>query len=185
VTSPDEALLAHIDATYGDRVLCVRRDRKLARLNVYVHDALLGAAEAYAENHPTPDVLAVLMIESPFRTADYIDSAVNAIEVFQTDAVVTVRPERDVFYRHNGAGMETVSKGQNLRLEGEDLFREAGQLRVVKFDCLREGKEPDQIRLGHVVVDQRAALVIQSEWDWRIAEFEAQQGVESGRGGAE
>ena len=170
VTSPDEQVLAHVAHRYGERVHLVRRDRKLARLNSYVEDSLLHALEQYSSEAPPPDLVALLYIESPFRTARHIDSAIDTLELFETDRVISVRPETDTFFVHNGSGLEPMRQGRTLRLEADELFRKVGDIEIVRRTFLQSRGALVGGRIGHIVVDRRASLSVLSEWDWRVAE---------------
>ncbi|MDA2936641.1 glycosyltransferase [Acidobacteria bacterium AH-259-A15] len=173
VTTPDEELLAHISTKYGDRVLTVKRGRGLATFNTGIEDTLFQVLKRYTQRHAAPDVLVVLYIESPFRTPWQIDSAIEAMQLFDTDAVVAVRPDIDVLYQHDGAGLKPLRKTRLLRLEREELYREVGQLFVVKREFLETQRELVGGKVGHIVLDQRAALRLRSEWNWQVAEFQA------------
>ena len=175
VTTPDEELLSHISGNYGDRVLAVRRDRELALPNTHIEDTLFHALAEYTQRYPAPDVLMVLFIESPFRSAQHIDSAINVMELFDTDTVVAVRPDSDVFYQHNGDGLEPLRKAQALRLEREELYREVGQMRAVKRTFLETERHVVGGKVGHIVLDRRAAFRLRSEWDWEVAGLHANQ----------
>jgi len=173
VTTPDEELLAYVAKNYENRVLTVKRDRRLALPNTYIEDTLYHALKEYCREHPAPDVLVVLYIESPFRQARQIDSAIEAMEVFDTDTVISVRPEMDMFYQHNGAGLESLRKARLLRLEREELYREAGQIYVVKRTFFEAKQQIVGGKVGHIVLDQQASLRLRSDWDWQVAELYA------------
>ncbi|MBM4305793.1 MAG: glycosyltransferase [Deltaproteobacteria bacterium] len=171
ITTPDEELIAYVSRTYGERVFVVKRDRKLALPNTYIEDTLFHALGEYTRQRSAPDAFVLLYIESPFRTSWHIDNAINVMELFDTDMVVAVRPDADVFYRHSGAGLEILRKGRMLRLEREELYREVGQMRVVKRKLLETQRQLSGGKVGHAVLDQNAALRLRSEWDWEVAEL--------------
>lgn len=181
VTTPDEELLAYVSRNYGDRIMAVKRDRKLASPNTYIEDTLFNAMGEYTKRNPNPDAVAVLYVESPFRTARHIDSAVDVMELFDTDAVVAVQSDTDVLYQHTGAGLKPIRKAQALRLEREQVYREVGQLHVVRREFLYAHKRLVGGKVGHVVLDQPAALRLRTEWDWEVAELQARR-LSSSRG---
>jgi CMP-N-acetylneuraminic acid synthetase len=169
VTSPDEKLLSHVKSTYGDRVFPVRRDSSLALPNTYVEDTLLDALDAFTRGHSEPDAFVVLYTESPFRTSQQIDNGFDVMEVFKTETVVSVRPDGDVFYRHNGARLEPLRKTRLLRLEREELYREAGQMFFVRYPFFKKEHRIIGGRMGHLVMDEHSAHRIRTERDWEIA----------------
>lgn len=171
VTTPDPEVAAHIARRYGETVRVVRRDRSLAQLNTFA-DAAVLIALSHGEEAP-PDAVAVLFIESPFRGADKIDAAADVLRVFGTDAVIGVRPENDPIYAHNGSGLQAMRTGRVLRLEAEDLYKRCGDLEIMRYSYLQQraaGLDPAEMRVGHVIVDEKAALCLRSELDWSIAE---------------
>lgn len=174
VTTPDPEVLTYLSENYPDRVIPLLREPKLALPNTHIEQTLFHAIAEYTKTHDPPDALVVLYVESPFRTARHIDSALDVLEFFQTDSVVGVRPETDVFYRHNGAGLEPLTAPTQLRLERDDLYRQVGQLQAVRRDFLESHKQVVGGRVGHVVLDQTAAWRLRSDWDWVVAEKLAQ-----------
>lgn len=181
VTTPDEELLAYVSRNYGDRVLAVKRDRKLALPNTYIEDTLFHALGEYTRQRPAPDALVILYIESPFRTGRNIDSAIDVMELFETDVVVAVDPDIGVFYQHNGAGLEPLRKPHRLRLEREELYRQVGGLQVVRREYFEAHQQVIGGKIGHIVLDQRSAMWIQSQWDWEVAELQANRSASSSR----
>ena len=173
VTSPDQDLLNYVYGKYGRKVITVKRDRELARPNTFIEDTVFHALQEYSLHRTVPGAVVLLYIECPFRSPRYVDSAIDVMELFGSDTVVAARPDTDVFYRHNGAGLEPLRKDQVLRLEREDLYREVGQLRVIRRDFLEQTRQVSGGKVGHVVLDAVAALRLRSDWDWEVAELQA------------
>jgi CMP-N-acetylneuraminic acid synthetase len=170
VTSPDDDLLDHVRAGFGDKVITVHRDPSLALFNTYLSETLKHALEVYEAGHPPVDAVMQLAIESPLRAARHIDAAVEVMELFEVDAVIGVRPELDGFYRHDGRGLTPLRQSSFLRLEQEEVYRDAGQIRLLTRQALHENNGTLKGRVGHVVVDQRAALRLRSRFDWVVVE---------------
>jgi glycosyltransferase involved in cell wall biosynthesis len=173
VTSPDQDLLSYVSAKYKGKVITVKRDRELAMPNTFIEDTVFHALQEYSLHSTLPGAVVLLYIECPFRSPRYVDTAIDVMELFGSDTVVGVRPDTDVFYRHNGAGLEPLRKDQVLRLEREDLYREVGQLRVIRRDFLEQTRQVSGGKVGHVVLDAVAALRLRSDWDWELAELQA------------
>jgi CMP-N-acetylneuraminic acid synthetase len=169
VTSPDPDILDHV-GKFGKSVFPVLRDPRLAMLNTTLADTLLAALEEFATTQFEPQATVVLKVESPFRGAQYIDTAIEVMVLFETDCVIGVRPDSNQFFRHNGSGLEPIRRTADLRLEREDLFREAGGLHVFRTQYLKENRGVVGGRVGHVVLDQQSALYISSDWEWSVAE---------------
>lgn len=171
LTSPDTALLSYADQRWHGRVTTVCRDPVMARPNTQLAGTLRHALEAYEKESEEMEAVMVLSVESPFRTARYIDTAVNTMELFDTDAVLGVRTETDLHYRHDGNGLIPLRRRADLRLEREELYREVGHIRLLKRHLVYDNDALPSGRVSHVVLDQKAALNVRTELDWKIAEL--------------
>ena len=179
VTTPDERILDHVCKRYENRVILLKRDKDLAQVNSYLDKTLCDAADFYTKDHRAPDAIVALYVESPFRSGKYIDTAIDVQGLFETDCVVGVRPETDMFYRHDGHGLRSLRSGQVLRLEADELYREVGDLKVVSWNWLKSGGAIPGGQIGHVVLDQKASMSIMTEWDWEVSELLAQKALEA------
>ncbi|MBF0118023.1 MAG: glycosyltransferase [Desulfobacterales bacterium] len=175
LTTPDKDVQTHIKAKYGNKVIQIYRDPTMAMLNTHIEETLMGAIHVYGKDHDPPEAIVLLYTETPFRTGSDIDMVVHSLALFNTDIVVSVRPETNMLYQHNGNGLIPIRKNQILRLEREELYREAGQIRAVKVDYFKRHRTITQGVIGHVVIDQKSALRLNSQWDWNIAEFVANE----------
>jgi CMP-N-acetylneuraminic acid synthetase len=169
VTTPDPAILDHLASRPDPRLTGVHREAKLAMPNTGFEAALLDALDTSGVCQTTPDAVVALQVESPFRTSDHIDTAVEVMVIFDTDTVIGVRPENDRLFRHSGGGLVLAHQTTQLRLEREELYREAGGLHVARLPYLRQHKSMVGGKVGHVILDQSAALYVRSDWDWQIA----------------
>jgi CMP-N-acetylneuraminic acid synthetase len=175
VTTPDADILEHVARRYGDRVVRVERTADLARRNTHIEDTVFHALSQLEADGARAEAVAVLYTECPFRTARQIDMAIDMLCLFETDTVVGVRPETDVFYAHNGKGLQELRSTAGLRLEREEIYRGAGKLYVARRDYLERTRKLMGGRVGHVVIEQRAAIQITSEWDFEIARYWARR----------
>lgn len=171
LTSPDKEIIAHAHSRYGDQIMILERDLEFAEINTHIADTALHAIDEYSKNNPSPDAVAMLYIEAPFRMPEQIDTSIDVMGMFETDCVLGVRPESNTFYQHHGAGMEPVRKSASLRLEREDLYRDAGRMQLVTIDYLRKKRRTVGGLTGHVILDQRAAFNVTTEWEWEMAEY--------------
>lgn len=173
VTTPDDGIQQHLKKHYGDQVIVIHRERQLAAFNTSIEDTVAHTLKNLPTGSSLPDVLVVLYLEAPFRTAHYIDTAVDLLELFGTDSVVAVRQETHNVFQHHGCGLEPVRKNPNLRLEWEDLLRDLGRMRVVRREFFEKNHAVLGGQVGHIILDQTAALNVTTEWDWHMAEMVA------------
>lgn len=180
VTTPDEAVLSHVLATYADRVFPVRRTSKLALPNTHVEDTVMHALEKHGGRAERAEAIVVLYVESPFHTCEQIDHAVDALALFESDTVISVRPDTAVLHRHAGSGLEPVRRDRTLRLEREETYREEGQIYVVRRSFFDEHRRITGGKVGHVIVDQRAGFRLRTEYDWEVGQHLASTILEGG-----
>ncbi len=170
LTSPDREVIEHVRNRYGDKVMTVERDIEFAGINTHIADTALHAIDCYTRDNPLPHAVAMLYIEAPFRSPEQIDTTINVMEMFETDCVIGVRPESNTFYQHHGAGMRPVRKSSSLRLQRDDLSRDAGRMQPVTIDLLPKKHRTVGGLTGHVILDQNAAFNVTTQGEWELAE---------------
>ncbi len=171
VTSPDSDVLGHVTERFGRHVGVHHRGADRAALNVDLAATRQDVLKAEALGGRRYDAEMTLTIEFPFRSAAFIEQAVDTLQLFDAGTVVGVRRDEEVFYHHNGFGLEPLRSDDRLRRERDDLFRECGGIRLVTLSGART-------RMGHVLLDQYAALAVRTDLDWRIAQSLANSPVE-------
>ena len=178
VSSPDPAVLGHVARRYGSRAGVHHRGVAWAGLNVDLAATRTDVLDAEAAEGRRYDAVMTLTVESPFRSALCMQTAIHIMQLFDADGVLGVRRDDEVFYVHNGLGLEPLRGDERLRLERDDLFRECGGMRLAKVES---GMKPE--RMGHVLLDQLAAFTVRSELDWQTAELLAEVPDRGGGGG--
>lgn len=171
VTTPDDEVLKYVSNKFKDKVIPHKRSLELARINSGIEDTLTEAVESVGFSMLERSAVVVLYVESPFKKAYQIDSLIHVMEVFDTDCVLAVRPERDSFYRHKGAGLEPLYNSGVLRLEREVLFRDTGQMLAVRGSFLSSQKNIPGGKIGHLIVDPISAIRVGTNLEWEIAEM--------------
>jgi glycosyltransferase involved in cell wall biosynthesis len=178
VSSPDPVVRNHIEQRYGSRVSAHNRRVDLAGLNVDLVDTFNQVLTDELRSGYRYDALLVLTVESPFRTAMFMQQAVDVMQLFGSDAVVAVRHEDEEFYRHDGLGLCPVRDDHRLRRERDDMFRYCGGMRLIKLAPVNDSNSDDHLSIdgsalrnvNHVLLDQLSGFVIHSELDWEIAQ---------------
>ncbi|OJX68194.1 glycosyltransferase [Magnetospirillum sp. 64-120] len=172
VSSPDQALLEAVAATWGERVILHHRSRDQALENVSYSQTILEAMEMATFS---PDALLLLNVEYPLRTSFYLDKAVNVMRVFDDiDLVLGVLPEDDLFFQHAGSGLRPVGTNSMLtkmRFERDYLYRHAGGAVLARASFYRQTRgDLTRARIGHYVLSRKAATAVRNPLDLAIAE---------------
>lgn len=172
VTSSDADVAAHVRRRYRGRGRCVfvPRPPELARLNRTVQSTLRHVLAVPAVRRLRPEVVLVLATNCPFLSSTSIDEAAHTFGIFPIDSLVGVRPETAVMYQHDGHGLHVIlNQDKFTHLEREALFRHAGGLSAYRVALVERSDFEHRKSVGHVVVDQRAAHAIRSDYDLEVA----------------
>jgi len=167
VTSPDSRIINYLKRKYKNKILLVKRDPKLAGINVALNETLDKSIK-YALNKKIKfNYVFQLNYRTPFLTTDDLNSFVYLIEFFKTDEVLGVKLENDRIYKHNGNSLLLLNKDSDLKLERDEIYRGVAGLRLFKKNIFKKGNT--NIIKGHYVLDQRSSHVINTDLDWKIA----------------
>jgi CMP-N-acetylneuraminic acid synthetase len=179
VTSSDAEVSTYVQGRMADnQLLWMPRPPELARLNQRADATIKYVLEQDSIRVLNPDVVIVLSVECPLLAPRYIDDAVNTFSLFDVEGVVSVRQESAMFYQHDGCGLRNILNQERFtRLEREILYRYAGGLSGFRSEVVNKEVNAGSIRLGHIVVDQRSALVVQTAFDLTVARFLVGEGA--------
>ncbi len=160
LSTPDDELLRHVRKRYGSTISYHKRSIPLARENVSLDLTMREALECCKADF-TPGAFMLLQSEYPLRKSIYLEKAVNTMRIFNVDSVIGVVPDNDIFFRHNGHGLELVGdlcQLDSLRLERDYLYRMAGGLQLVSAEFYKRTGKRLGGRIGHVVIDRNAGI---------------------------
>ena len=169
VTTPDCEVLDNVNSSYGEKVLLHKRDSPLAQIDMGLEDTVVDVV-SNLDPKLRPDAIVILNIDAPFRSKIYLTKAINVMQLFDVDAVVGVRLDQDVFYNHDGRGLTPRTK-RETRFERDDLYRKCGGMTLLKYKFLEKGGTILGGRVGHIIIDQKSAFTIKTDFDWQIAKF--------------
>ncbi|MDN5199979.1 glycosyltransferase family 2 protein [Fulvivirgaceae bacterium BMA10] len=178
VTSPDELIEEHVLSKYenNDKVIFIKREKRLARLNQDLMGTIDHVIEQETFRKNTPDAIMILGIEFPFISSTSMDEAIDTMEIFDTDALISLRPETNLFFQHHGDGMKAILNQEKFsKLEREALYRYTGGISLSRVDFFRKSGKFIGGQIGHIIVDQKSAHGIFTLYDLEIARFLATQ----------
>jgi glycosyltransferase involved in cell wall biosynthesis len=167
VTTPDNDVIQHIKDKYDDKIIPIMRSKELARINSKYNETILESIRKYEEEHSSPDMIMTLNIEAPFKTSMYIDKAIHTLQIYDVDVVQSVIVDDGTFFEHDGTGLKPRLKNSLLRLERNNLFKQAGGIRIYQKSAVVKDKFSVG-KIGHLMVDNRAAFELKSEFDWEL-----------------
>ncbi|MEK6477047.1 glycosyltransferase [Catalinimonas sp. 4WD22] len=178
VSSPDEKVKAFVEKNYQEEVSFVSRPSEQARLNVGLVGTVNHILTQDFIHSLSPSAIALLSIEFPFVNAGTLDDAINTMFLFNSDSLISVRPDTHLFFQHHGHGMQPIlNQDKFTKLEREALFKYTGGVSVTKTAIFKAEQQFITGKVGHVVIDQQASLGIFSDYDLKLARLLAKHPV--------
>ena len=171
VSTPDQHLIDYLQKTYGSDINVQSRDMDLSRINTNIDQIILDLLAGDSSYLEGCDYGMLIGIDRPFNKPHLLQSAIDIASIFEVSNVIGVRPNSDIFFNHNGSSLKGINFSKDsLRLERNDLYQmvRGFNLFAVNNLLLNESIWGDVI--GHVVLDQKTALCIDSKLDLLIAE---------------
>ncbi len=171
VISEDFEVLEYAQERYREHqnVVVLQRPIALAGPNQTL-GATVKLATDYAEEKGWQySFVMTAALDYPFVEPDIFDDAVNTIELFNSDSVLSVRPDNKAYYRHTGHSLQAILDQEKFtRLEREALYRAAGGVMVATRESFLKHQKVNAGKMSHVVVDENTAFGIFSDFDFKI-----------------
>lgn len=112
------------------------------------------------------DAVMSVSVDYPYLSSNAIDEAIDSLVIFKADAVVSVRPDNSMYYRHVGTGMQPIlNQDQFTKLEREALYKAAGGIMLSTLKQLRLTGKSVSGNVAHIVVESKEAFAIQSKFE--------------------
>lgn len=171
VISEDSEVLGYAQSEFANerRVVVLERSAVLAGPNQTLGATVQLAVDDARAAKVSFQYVMTAALDYPFVHADILDDAVNTVELFKSDSVLSVRPDNKMYYRHNGQTLNPIlDQEQFTRLEREALYRAVGGIMVSTVSSFDERGKINAGTMSHVVVDEKSAFGIFSEFDFNI-----------------
>lgn len=171
IVSEDPEILAYSNETFGDNemVVVLERPGSLAGPNQTLGATVKLATDFADQRGWNYEFVMTAALDYPFVAPGIFEDSVNTIELFNSDSVLSVRPDNKAYYRHTGHSLQAILDQEKFtRLERDALYRAAGGIMVsTKASFIKNGKI-NAGKMSHVVVDENTAFGLFSDFDFRI-----------------
>jgi spore coat polysaccharide biosynthesis predicted glycosyltransferase SpsG/CMP-N-acetylneuraminic acid synthetase len=168
VVSTDDDRLAEIASSYGAEAP-FRRPADLVADIPSLKPVILHAVEAVEAGGDRFDVVVVLQATSPFREGGAIEEALDRLVTGGFDAVISVDEDRTLAWKQEGDRLVPLFEREGRREEQPPVYRENGAV-VVLRRAVVDGPTRFGERVGHLVLDRRAAFTVHDLADFWMAE---------------
>lgn len=166
LSTRNKAVEEYVRATFPS-ITVIERPALLKRGTEQVARHILGALEEKKDYRP--DAVCTLYISTPLRRAHHIDWAVDTMQVFGVDTVISVQEELAPCYRHEKSGLSPFRTTPGIRTEREAVFKENGAIFLTRSDFLRAGRWMGDT-VGHVTMLSEESVKINSDFEFWLAE---------------
>lgn len=120
-------------------------------------------------NSDEVDAVGVISIDYPFVDEAVIDEAVDTLNIFKSDSVITVTAGKGIYYRHNGQTLKPIlDLDQYTVYEREVLYSGVGGVMVSSMLHYKNYHRMIGNRVSHVLLDQRQAFGITSAFQYEL-----------------
>ena len=172
VSTPDDEVISFIKKRYLNKVIIHKRESRLAQLNSFLDESIFKSAKYYLKSNKKIDLIILRLIESPFINKHHIESAISLISIHNADIILGVRPEIDIFYNHKGKGLVPIKRQGTLKLEADEIYRDAGGIKIINWNWFKKSRSLDNPSIiTHIALDKKSSFSISDSFNWQIAKL--------------
>ena len=173
LSTSDVKLIKLVKKKYKNKIFLHKRSEDLSIENTFYRDAVISAVKSVYKKKD-PDYLLILNFEYPLRESFYIDKAINSIQIFNTDKLISTNVNvEDHFYSHDGKGLKLISnsKHETLQFEKKLIYIEVGGISVYKYLNYKKKSWFKKSSIGHIIIDRVSAFKISNKNDLNFAKY--------------
>ncbi len=171
VVSSDEVILTFARDAFRSlaRVKVLERPARFAGPNQTLGDTVKLAVDAAGKEGLNVQFVMTAALEYPFLSAAVVDDAVNTLLLFKSDAVLSVRPDNKMYYRHTGHTLTPILDQEKFtRLEREAIYKAVGGIMLSTLESFKSRGKINAGKISHIVVDEHAAFGVHSSFDFAV-----------------
>ena len=151
-------------------VLPISRGKALTRSTVSIEPIVFHVLKELKEKQNyMPDAVIVLYITSPLREARHIQKAVDTLQIFDCDSVVSVYEDDSYLYRRGKYGLMPVVKERKLRLEREIFYADNGAIELSWTRVITPESFIGE-KVGHIQMTIEESFQIDNEFEFWLVE---------------
>jgi glycosyltransferase involved in cell wall biosynthesis len=166
ITSPDEKILKILKNKYKNKIILLKRPKNLGLLNTELEKTIKHTLQKARKMNLKFDYIMQMSFRTPFITTQVIDDAINTLQLFNSDKIISVTQENHQYYKHNGSGLKSLTRSSNLKLERDTIYKQ-----VMGFSIIKKNKiaKDEELKIGHIVLTNKQSFEINTEEDLKIS----------------
>jgi len=174
ISSPDADVYEHYSKYYAtnSRISYHKREKALSRLNATLDATVESVLEIEEVKNFKPEYILSLSPEFPLVKYQSFEDAINTMQIFESDSLLSVRLENGIFYRHEGSGMVPIlNQDKFTKLEREAIYRNVGGILACSVESFKKTNKILNGKVGHIVIGQREAIHATSDLNLKLINF--------------
>ena len=167
-TSESQPVLEY--AQRFDGVEVIPRSRELGKPNSPIWPTVIYIlSELEKREGYVPDAVMLLMITSPLREAKHIQKAIDTLQIFKCDSVVSVYEDNSYFYRHGRYGLEPIIKERKLRIDREVFYADNAAI-VLSWTSAISPTNFVGRRVSHILMTEEESFQTDTDFGFWVVE---------------
>nr|WKN40043.1 glycosyltransferase [Tunicatimonas sp. TK19036] len=173
ISTSDQAILDHCQQWVDryENTFVIKRPKAFAQTNESLIKTLEQAISFVEDEGILVEAIMSVSLEYLFVAPDVMDDAINTLVLFNSDSVLSVRPDNQTYYQHNGHSLKPILDHEKFtKLEREALYKGAGGIVVSTLENFKKTKQLASGKISHIVVDQKTAFGVFSKLDFTLVD---------------
>jgi glycosyltransferase involved in cell wall biosynthesis len=168
VTTSNKEIIDYLQTKYGsdDFLTVIRRPEKLEAYDIKLTNTINLVLENYQNQH---EAIALVSIEYPFIDAALIDEALDTLNIFNSESLISVKSSKGPFYRHNGKTLKAIlDQDKYTSYEREALYQSIGGLMVSTLKAFKKNNSLIGERVSHLLVNDKNSFGVLTDFQFRL-----------------
>lgn len=174
-TSESQPVLEYAQRFQGIEV--IPRSKELSKPNSPIEPTVVYIlSELEKREGYVPDAVMLLFIVSPLREARHIQKALDTLQIFKCDSVVSVCEDDSYLYRRGKYGLEPIVRERKLRIEREIFYADNGAV-VLSWTSAISPKSFVGRRVSHILMTPEESFQIDTDFGFWVVEQILKRGL--------
>lgn len=153
----------------------IMRPPEFSDVHMPLEHTVVNVLDELKKTGYVPDAVAVLQLDSPFKTHRNISEAINTLIIYDVDSVISVYEDIKLHYQHGQYGMRPLFKKRLMRRERESLYTENGAIKLSKMGVITKDNFLGK-KISHILMTPKESVKLDSKFNLWIAEQMAKHG---------
>lgn len=168
ITTSDEAVLAYLYSRYADNqsISIIKRPEKLEAYDIKLTNTINLVLEKHKSLY---EAIALVSIEYPFINSGLIDEALDTLNIFNSESLISVQSSTGPYYTHNGKTLKAIlDQDKYTKYEREAIYKSVGGIMVSTLDAFKKNNSLIGERVSHLLVTERNSFGILNDFNFEL-----------------